>query len=145
VWMRILGKYSFLLSWIERVAIILMQGCSAPMEQQLVVSQALNFMVLPYYPSCNHSTGLIGDVDYAFSEDFLTIVPGSTSVNVIVVIMDDDVVESTENFTLTIDENVLRAGVVVGEHGVIEICINDNDGKCIKIKCFALIKKRKHF
>ena len=103
------------------------------MERQLVVSQALNFMVLPYYLSCNHSTGLIGDVDYAFSEDFLTIVPGSTSINVIVVIMDDDVVESTENFTLTIDENVLPAGVAVGEHGVIEICINDNDGKCVKI------------
>ena len=70
------------------------------------------------------------DNDYNPGPYILTIPSGDISVSFNISITDDNVLETTEEFLLTIDPLSLPDGVTVGNEGNTTVVIVDNDRKC---------------
>ena len=68
--------------------------------------------------------------DYGSGPYFVTFSSGSTSRSIYIGITDDNVVESTESFILTIDTNSLPTGISLGSRPQSAVTISDDDGKC---------------
>ena len=72
--------------------------------------------------------------DYRSGPYFVTFSSGSTSRSIYIAITDDDVVETTESFILTIDANSLPTGISLGSRPQTTVTISDDDGnmnKCV--------------
>ena len=71
-----------------------------------------------------------GNVDYQRRPLSLKFSPSVNSVPFIVKLIDDDIFEGNENFTLTIDSSKLPGNVMVAQPSEVVIVItDDNDGK----------------
>ena len=77
-----------------------------------------------------------GNMDYIPRRFSLTFRASVNSIPVIVVLIDDNIFEGNENFTLTIDDDPLSLpnNVMVTQPSKVVVVISDNnDGKCIHI------------
>ena len=71
-------------------------------------------------------TGTADEEDFSLESKFVTFQPGETENKIVEIdLIDDDVIESTENFTVELSSS---AFVVFGNPSVVRIY--DNDGKC---------------
>ena len=68
-------------------------------------------------------------VDYVYQNYSLSFKDGETSKLLIIRIIDDNIVEPDENYTLVINANTLNGRIIVGENGTTTITILDDDGK----------------
>ena len=75
-----------------------------------------------------------GNVDYQRRSFSLTFRASVNSIPVIVRLIDDNIFEGNENFTLTIDPSSLPNNVMVTQPSKVVVVISDdNDGKCIHV------------
>lgn len=73
-----------------------------------------------------------GNTDYRRRPFFLTFSASVNSIPVVVGLIDDNIFEGNENFTLTIDSSKLPDSVtVVQPSEVVVVITDDNDGKYI--------------
>ena len=79
------------------------------------------------YCACSVFTGT--DNDYSPGPYMLTIPSGDISVSFNLSITDDDILETKEEFLLSIDPSSLPDGVTVGSEGNTTVIIVDNNGK----------------
>jgi len=68
-------------------------------------------------------------VDYNSGPYPVTFPAGETSVTFDVPITDDSILESNENFMITIDQSSLPTGVIRGDSDEATVTIVDNNGK----------------
>jgi len=68
-------------------------------------------------------------VDYISGPYSVTFSAGVTSITFDVPITDDDILEGSENFMLTIDQSSLPANINRGDPGSATVTIVDDDGK----------------
>ena len=69
------------------------------------------------------------DIDYGAGPYNITFLAGRTKVVFNVTIVDDNVVETDENFTLTIDPSSLPSKILVGSPSQTRVTILDDDSK----------------
>jgi len=79
--------------------------------------------------SSNNVTG--GGVDYNSGPYTVTFVAGQTCIPFDVPINDDNILENTEMFTLTIDSSTLPNHFTVGDPGQATVSIMDSDSEWI--------------
>ena len=70
-----------------------------------------------------------GGDDYMVGPYAITFSPGSTNASFDVAIINDSVLESDENFTLTINPSLLPSRVTVGASNSGRVTIMDDEGK----------------
>ena len=70
-----------------------------------------------------------GGVDYHLGSYHITFPSGSTLAVFNISIINDNIVEKKENFTLSINESSLPFGVMIGKHNQAKVIIKDNDSK----------------
>ena len=71
----------------------------------------------------------VTDFDYTTGPYSITFCAGSTRALVIVPLVDDDLLEGAEDFTLSIDLSSLPSCITTGVHDKTLVTINDNDCK----------------
>lgn len=69
--------------------------------------------------------------DYLQQDQQLTFEPSSTSQNIIIPLVNDDVMEADETFTLSLAVAEGAQGVNIASPASVEITITDDDGKCM--------------
>ena len=93
-----------------------------PLVSEVTSSQNVN--------SSNNITG--GGVDYDSGPYTVTIPAGQTSVSFDVAIIDDNMLETTEDFTLTIIQSSLPTGVTRDNPFRATVTLQDNDREYLK-------------
>ena len=69
------------------------------------------------------------DIDYNTGPYSVTFHSGATRALCVVAINDDNEVEGTEDFTLSIDPSSLPSNLTIGDPGQATVTIRDNDGE----------------
>ena len=80
----------------------------------------------------------VTDFDYTTGPYAITFRAGSTRALVIIPLVDDDLLEGAEDFTLSIDLSSLPSGITTGVHDQTLVTINDNDCKFFRTVCLLL-------
>ena len=68
-------------------------------------------------------------MDYHLGSYHITFLSGITLAVFNISIINDNIVEKKENFTLSINESSLPFGVIIGKHNQAQVIIKDNDSK----------------
>ena len=82
----------------------------------------------------------ISDTDYNTGPYSVTFPAGRTNASLTLTIIDDNVVEVNENFTLSIDQSSLPNNVAIGNHSQTTVTILDDD-----CKLSYSVDKTKHY
>ena len=69
----------------------------------------------------------VGFVDYIPHTENVILAPGETITSFIILIIDDDVVEGDESFSLTLKPVVQDGSVTIGPTTAVRVVIRDND------------------
>ena len=77
-----------------------------------------------------------GNMDYQLRPFSLTFTASVNAIPVTVVLIDDNIFEGNETFTLTIDPSSLPNNVMVTQPSeVVVVILDNNDGRCIIKAC----------